>query len=337
MFELLNYEETTKDDLFIDVRSRGEFDDFHIPGSINFPVLNDEERKIVGTLYDNGSKREAKRSAIRFVSAKLLELEDLIYKHRDRRIIFTCARGGYRSKTIASLFFTLGYNVYKLKGGIKSYRHYINEKLPEKLSKISLVTLYAPTGSGKTEILHLLNSRNIPIIDLENLANHMGSTLGGVGLGKANSQKMFESLLFEAIDDEPKTYFIEGESKRIGNIVMPDLLYEKILDSKKIYLETPMSARIERLKKTYAKPELIEELEAAIENLSKYLGKETRAAVEENMILKNYDEVARLLCEKYYDHNYRFRADEKTLFIENDDIVKTVSTLLEFYVREIVK
>ena len=98
-----------------------------------------------------------------------------------------------------------------------------------------------------------------------------------------------------------------------------------------------MSARIERLKQTYAKPELIEELEAAIENLSKYLGKETRAAVEENMILKNYDEVARLLCEKYYDHNYRFRADEKTLFIENDDIVKTVSTLLEFYEREIVK
>ncbi len=337
MFELLNYEETTKDDLFIDVRSRCEFDDFHIPGSINFPVLNDEERKIVGTLYDNGSKREAKRSAIRFVSTKLLELEDLIYKHRDRRIIFTCARGGYRSKTIASLFFTLGYNVYKLKGGIKSYRHYINEKLPEKLSKISLVTLYAPTGSGKTEILHLLNSRNIPIIDLENLANHMGSTLGGVGLGKANSQKMFESLLFEAIDDEPKTYFIEGESKRIGNIVMPDLLYEKILESKKIYLDTPMSVRIERLKKTYAKPELIEELEAAIENLSKYLGKETRADVEENMILKNYDEVARLLCEKYYDHNYRFRADDNTLFIENDDIVKTVSTLLEFYEREIVK
>lgn len=165
----------------------------------------------------------------------------------------------------------------------------------------------------------------------------MGSTLGGVGLGKANSQKMFESLLFEAIDDEPKTYFIEGESKRIGNIVMPDLLYEKILESKKIYLDTPMSARIERLKKTYAKPELIGELEAAIENLSKYLGKETRAAVEENMILKNYDEVARLLCEKYYDHNYRFRADDNTLFIENDDIVKTVSTLLEFYEREIDK
>lgn len=334
MFELLNYEETTDNDLFIDLRSSEEFNEFHIPGSINFPILNNEERKIVGTLYDNGSKREAKRSAITFVSTKLLELEDLIYKNSDRRIIFTCARGGYRSKTIASLFFTLGYNVYKLKGGIKSYRHYINEKLPEKLSKISLVTIYAPTGSGKTEILHLLKSRNIPVIDLENLANHMGSTLGGVGLGKANSQKMFESLLFEAIDDEPKTYFIEGESKRIGNVVMPDLLYEKILESKKIYLETPMSVRIERLKETYAKPELIEELKTAIENLSKYLGKETRAAVEENMILKNYDEVARLLCEKYYDHNYRFKSDEKTLFIENDDIMRTVSTLLDFYKRE---
>lgn len=330
MFEILKYEETTENDIFIDVRSKKEFDDFHIPGAINFPILNDEERKIVGTLYDNGSKREAKRSAIRFVSSKLLALEDLINEHNSNRLILICQRGGYRSTTAASLFFSLGYNVYKLQGGIKSYRHYINENLENRLNKIDLITLYGPTGSGKTKILKMLKNRDYPVIDLEKLANHMGSNLGSVGLGKPNSQKMFESLLFLNIEN-PGTYFIEGESKRIGNVVMPEVLYQKIVESKKVYLDTPIDLRVKNLVKTYAKPETIDELKSAIDKLSKYLGRDTLKNLSEYIINEDYENAAKILCEKYYDHNYNFSPDENTEVIVNNDFNETVLKLQNIY------
>lgn len=330
MFEILKYEETKKEDIFIDVRSKKEFDDFHIPSSINFPILNDEERKIVGTLYDNGSRREAKRSAIRFVSSKLLSLEDLINEYNSNRVILTCQRGGYRSTTAASLFFSLGYNVYKLQGGIKAYRHFINERLNDRLKKINLITLYAPTGSGKTIILRKLKKLGYPVIDLEKLANHMGSNLGSVGLGEPNTQKMFESLLFLNTEN-PDLFFIEGESKRIGNVVMPEILYQKIVDSKKIYLETPMDLRVKNLVNTYVKNGSLDELNEGIKKLSKYLGRETNKSLINYMDNDDYENAARILCEKYYDHNYNFSPDENTEVILNDNFNDTVLKLEKFY------
>lgn len=331
MFYEIDLNEIKKNDLLIDLRSEIEFLDFHIPGAINFPILNNEERKIVGTLYDKGQTREAKKNAINFCAPKLQDLEELIYANNNSKVIFYCARGGYRSKTVSAIFFALGYNVYKLKGGIKAYRHFINENLNKKIENVELITLYGNTGSGKTDILHDLKDAGYPVLDLENLANHMGSTLGSVGKGKPNSQKMFESLLFNEIRDEKTVYFCEGESKRIGNAIIPEELYKKMTTSKKVYLNTPLDNRVERLVKTYAKDELKDELYTAIDKLQKYLGNETFNNIKSELNNRNYYKAAEILCLKYYDRNYRFRPDEDTIVIQNNNISKTVSELENIY------
>ncbi len=43
----------------IDVRSEIEFDKGHIPGAVNIPILNTEERKIVGTTFKQVGQKHA--------------------------------------------------------------------------------------------------------------------------------------------------------------------------------------------------------------------------------------------------------------------------------------
>ncbi|MCI6609598.1 MAG: tRNA 2-selenouridine(34) synthase MnmH [Ezakiella sp.] len=333
MFYEIELNEIINSDMLIDLRSEIEYENFHFPRAISFPILNTEERKIVGTLYDQGKTREAKKNAIIFGAPKLSNLEELVNSSEGSRVIFYCARGGYRSKTITSIFSALGYNVFKLKGGIKAYRHYINNNLNKKIENVDLITIYGNTGSGKTEIIHALNAANYPIIDLENLANHMGSSLGSVGIGTPNSQKMFDCLMFNAIRDEKTLYFCEGESKRIGNSIIPDKFYEKMLKSKKVYLETPLTDRVERLVKTYAKDGVIDELIASIDKLQKYIGVETFKNIKSSIEKKDYYKAAELLCVKYYDHNYRFNPNEDTIVIKNTNPENTVEELKNIYIN----
>ena len=317
MYDIIDYNEINDNSILIDVRTKEEYDDFHIPTALSLPILNYEERKVVGTLYDNGEKDLAKLEAIRFASAKLNEFMKCILAHKDKKIVFYCSRGGFRSKSISGLFFNLGYNVCQLKGGIKHYRHIVNNELPSLIENINLIALYGPTGAGKSKILDILKN-HYPIINLEQLANHKGSVLGSIGMGQANSQKMFEAYLYEHLKkSKSNSFLIEGESKRIGNIVLPQNLWEKMQEAKKIYINSPIDNRIDRLVKDYVNQSSDEALISALQNIKKYISSENFENIISSIKSKEYKQAAEILCKKYYDHNYKFRPDEDTIVLEN--------------------
>jgi tRNA 2-selenouridine synthase len=257
LFRLISYSELLNElekCIFIDVRSESEFLEETIPCAINIPVLLDEERVEVGTAYKNQSVEIAKEIGIQHISRRLpgifKKFQNLYYNNKGKKVVVFCARGGMRSGSIHSLMNSLGIHVYKLNGGYKAYRQCIRQELSQILNDITLVTLYGNTGIGKTDMLKSLKEKGYDILDLEGAANHRGSLLGSVGLSRANSQKTFESLVYEALRSrKTNLIFTEGESRRIGRIIMSDDIWKKIIESKNIYITADLDFRAKRLVK----------------------------------------------------------------------------------------
>ena len=215
--------------LFIDVRSPSEYEEARIPGAVNIPVFSDKEREYIGTLYKVEGKKEAIREAVGIVGKKVQDIyiEFEKYIEKDRELIVYCARGGMRSSTVTSLFKEFSLPVIKLENGYKGYRQYLNENLPKMIKEKELIALYGKTGSGKTNILQEIKQKGYDVLDLEKCANHRGSLLGGIGLGGDATQKNFEAYVMDCIlKSKSDVIFTEGESKRIGSVVMPNNLFE---------------------------------------------------------------------------------------------------------------
>lgn len=182
MFTKITVEEAInmKDKVFIDVRSPSEFAKGSIPGAVNIPILDDDERVDVGTIYVNRDPEEAKIRGIEYASAKLSfiynQISSMAKEHKN--IILFCWRGGHRSDTVSSFLGALGVNIYQLDGGYKRYRKYVIEYFNENKFKQKFIVLHGYTGVGKTEILTRLKALNIPILDLEYLAQNSGSVFG---------------------------------------------------------------------------------------------------------------------------------------------------------------
>ena len=307
--------------IIIDVRTPEEFENETIPGSINIPIFTNEERAQIGIEYVNNSTDEAKLLGVEAISKRLPDFfkQVLQLKSKYPHLIFFCSRGGFRSSSLVALLDSLKISALKLDGGYKAYRAYVNANL-EKISKdISLVVLYGNTGSGKTQILKALKEKGGDIIDLEACANHRGSTLGSVGLGEPNSQKMFESLLFDAISSRKSNLiFTEGESKRIGKSVIPDYLFDKIVNGKHIEITAPMEKRIENIKSDYlydSNDDLIE----ALNHLRKRLGNKTIEEYIDSVESGNYKPVIKNLMLNYYDTMYEHNKKNYIYTIENLD------------------
>lgn len=311
MFKIMNYEEVENSFLkekyiLIDVRSPSEYDSETIPGAINLPIFNDEERKIVGTAYKEEDSEKAKKLGIQFVSEKLPMLYDEICQINKKyhHIVFFCARGGYRSSSIVSLLNSIGIHAIKLDHGYKGYRNYIIESLPIITKDIETVVLYGNTGTGKTEILKHLKEQGMNILDLEGAANHRGSTLGSVGLGEQTSQKMFESLIYEALNKRKgNLVFIEGESKRIGKDTIPEYIFNKMKQGTHINIKSKLKYRVETILKDYVHgtdDELIESLN----HLRKHLGNDNIDFYIKLIKEKNYEKVIEELMLNYYDPLY---------------------------------
>lgn len=310
--------------IFIDVRTPKEYKEAHIPNALNIPVFNDSEHKIVGTLYKNTGKKEAIKEALKIVGPKILDLYLEFEKHQNKnyQIVVYCARGGMRSATITALLKELSIPLIKLESGYKGYRQYVNENFPLFIKEFEIVTLYGKTGVGKTNILKKIKQMGYDILDLEACANNRGSLLGAVGLKEKYSQKYFESLVFESfLNAKSKVIVTEGESRRIGNIVMPGYLYDALINSRKLYIESDIENRIKTIKKEYIKDEYdINEIIEALDKLRKYIsGKDIDEYI--SYIHNNkYEVVIKGLVEKYYDkvYNSKGKIYEK-IFNSNDE------------------
>ncbi len=242
-------------DCIIDARSPAEYALDHIPGAINCPVLNNEERAIVGTLYKQDSPFAAKKLGAALVAKNIAShlQEHFMTQSRAWRPLVYCWRGGERSGAFAHILQRIGWKAQQLQGGYQGYRRQVISDLECWAPKANFTVICGMTGSGKTRLLQALRDQ-AQVLDLENLAAHRGSVLGGLPDQEQPSQKMFESRLWNALRqlkfDQP--IYVESESKKVGCVHIPDALMEQIRQGDCVEIKAERSVRVDVLMEEYA-------------------------------------------------------------------------------------
>ena len=243
-------------DCIIDVRSPGEFAEDHLPGAINCSVLDDAERIQVGTLYKQVNAFEAKKVGAALVSlniGKHLQAQ-FLDRPRDWKPLVYCWRGGNRSGAMAHVLARIGWPAVQLDGGYKQFRRHVNTALTTLPQQFRYRVICGTTGSGKSRLLQTLQTAGAQVLDLELLAAHRGSVLGHLPSEPQPSQKMFETRLWDRLRrfDPAREVFIESESKKVGNVRVPDALMDAMRAAPCVALSMPDAARIELLMADYS-------------------------------------------------------------------------------------
>ncbi len=339
--QLITVEELMRreDDFYlVDVRSPVEYKRACIPGAVNVPLFNEEERATVGITYKEEGLMEAKLKGIEIVSPKLYSMvQQVMENSRGCPVVFHCWRGGLRSKIMVKLFGFLGLKALQLQGGYKAYRRFIHHQLSGYHLKPKLVVLHGLTGTGKTEILKKL-SYHWPVIDLENLARHRGSVFGNLGLKEPRSQKNFEALLWKKLEHYKGEPFIivEGEGRRIGPLFPPSFMVQGIENGIHILLQASLETRTQRILKEYTclNPEvIIREAQGPIEYLERNLGKEKVQFLLEKLEKGDFYEVVKILCRDHYDQKYgesKIGNNVFHLIVDTEDIQQAVKRIENF-------
>lgn len=340
MYIPIEYKDLEKLDeyLLIDVRTPSEYGEATINDAINLPIFNDEERELIGTIYVQESVEKAKKIGVEIASKKLPEIYQKILemKQNHQKIIFFCARGGMRSGVLTSIVSEMGIDVTKLQGGYKAYRNFVVSQLPKLNEEVDYIVLHGNTGVGKTEILKKLKINGYNVLDLEGDANHRGSLLGHVGLGKTNSQKQFESNVFHALSNTKGNYvFVEAESSRIGSVSVPKYILDKMKLGKHIYLDAGIDFRTNVILNEYTRDsDTNSEIVKCLEKLNKYISNENIERYKMMINNNNYEDVSKELMVNYYDPLYSKSAKryeyELEIYIDNfEDVVKQIEEYYE--------
>ncbi len=248
--------ETLQDcDTIIDTRSPAEFAEDHVPGAISCPVLDNEERARVGTLYKQVSPFDAKKLGAALVAKNIaFHLENKFReKEKTWKPLIYCWRGGKRSGAMGHILREIGWDAKTLEGGYKAYRRYVVDSLAELPKNFTFQVIHGVTGSGKSRVLRALLAAGAQVLDLEDLAAHRGSVLGTLPERPQPSQKMFESLLLRDVlsFDAEKEIYVEGESKKIGQLQVPEALIARMRASECVLLQTGVETRVALLLDEY--------------------------------------------------------------------------------------
>lgn len=239
----------------IDARSEGEYAEDHLPGAVNWPSLNDEERKIVGTRYKQINQFEAKKLGAALVAKNIAVhiQREVLDKPREWQPLVYCWRGGKRSGSLALILDQIGFRVTLVDGGYKAFRAALVADLPQLAARHRYQVVCGPTGTGKTRLLHALAQRGAQVLDLEALANHRSSVLGLIPGVAQPSQKAFDSLIWAALRsfDPLLPVYIESESKKVGNVAVPEGLIAAMRASACLRLDLPEDERVALLLEDY--------------------------------------------------------------------------------------
>ena len=297
-------------DAVLDVRSPSEYAEDHVPDALSCPVLDDAERARVGILHKRISSFEAKKTGAALIARNIaMHLErSFAARPRNWRPLVYCWRGGKRSAAMAHVLREVGWDAATLEGGYKSYRRYVVESLASLPSKYSFRVVHGVTGSGKSRFLRALAAAGAQALDLEELAAHRGSVLGNLPQRPQPSQKMFESQLLKALLalDPSRPVFVEGESRKIGQLQVPAALIETMRAADCVLLEAGLETRVALLMDEYR--HFFDDRQALGARLDCLAELHGRERIEEWKRLAAAGEwralVARLL-EDHYDPAYR--------------------------------
>lgn len=296
--------------VWIDVRSPSEYKEATIPGSINIPLFNDEERDEIGTLYKKVSVQAAKERGLEIASHKLPALVKE-FSSLERKIMLFCWRGGMRSKTVATVLDLMGIETIRLQGGLRAYREWVIDKLATINFEPKAFVINGYTGAGKTVILRRLAQEGYPVLDLEGMANHRGSIFGQIGL-EPNNQRMFESYLVGnvmALQHSPYV-LIEAESKRIGKVILPTFLMEKKQQGIQIFVDMPVEERVRHILDDYRPWEHQQNYMEAFHRIKSRIHTPVASEIEGCLEMGDFSSAVKLLLEYYYDPRYEYTAEQ---------------------------
>ena len=243
-------------DDILDVRSPSEYADDHMPGAINVPVLNDDERAQIGTLYAKVSPFEAKKLGATLIARNIAGHLEANFSHKPKswRPLVYCWRGGMRSGAMAHILAQIGWKTAQLEGGYKAYRRQVIDALDSLPTQFNFNVICGGTGSGKSLLLQTLAEQGAQVLDLEALAQHRGSLLGRLPGQAQPSQKTFETRLWQALSALTATrpVYIEAESRKVGVLSLPTALVARMHASPCIRLEAQQAHRVQFLIEDYA-------------------------------------------------------------------------------------
>jgi tRNA 2-selenouridine synthase len=325
----------TMDHPVFDVRSPSEFRQGHIPGAISLPLFDDEERRKVGILYKNSGRDASVLIGLDLVGPKMSGFIKQVRKVvHGSEILMHCWRGGMRSSGMGWLMEMAGYDVRILKGGYKTYRSYIRQNIGE---GFQFVVIGGKTGSGKTEILHLLEKQGEQVLGLEKIAHHKGSAFGHIGQEVQPTNEQFENDLFANLHqlNPDKPVWMEDESRSIGTVSLSDPFIRQMKTSPLIFIDVDKAQRIERLVKEYSNFNA-EMLNSAVHRIAQRLGGLNAGHIIDAIGNNDLKRACDMLL-VYYDRQYlaglKSRPPEQiyTIVLDSNDPEYNAGVVLQLY------
>lgn len=356
--EVLGNIDEGEDAVFVDTRTPKEFHEAHVYRAINIPIMSDYQRHVVGKTYKQISREAAIDKGKEFFAPCIVDYIDLFgkYKTQKTKVYVYCWRGGMRSRIVVNLLRMNGHeNIVQVKGG---YKTYMNEIVWKGLKGYAqsyapkFIVLFGGTGTAKTEILHRLatldndttvegktptGSSKLPVLDLEGLAAHKGSLFGGVN-ERPRSQKMFSILLYHRLHElrNHKYIFVEGESYKVGNVHLPDFVYQKIEQDLAVLIRASIPTRVASIRKAYIQSdESIPQIHEVLDSLTllQRIGKKNVQKLHAMLDEGNYDGCIEWLLVNYYDCRYRYAKKGYSYELEtsSDDMDQCCQQLVTYY------
>ena len=317
----------------LDVRTPAEFASGHIPGALNLPLFDDEERKIIGTIYKQVSREKAILQGLELVGPRMADLAKQGISHAvEKKVLVHCWRGGMRSSSLAWLLNLMGIETLTLRRGYKNFRKYVLQTFTH---PYQFTILGGKTGSAKTRFLAELQKRGEQMIDLEGLAFHRGSAFGAIGQSQRQTQEQFENELAVKLRafDPDKTIWIEDESRHVGSKIIPMEIWENMRHSRVLFLDFAQDVRIEYLKEEYGQIQNMEFLKKAFFDIKKRLGD-----VSYNDAIKALDSndltSACKIALDYYDKAYEYGLSKRDQYTIQK--IKLDNLNIEFAVNQIL-